>query len=259
MIGRRGRQPVVFMYHGFCEHWRDDDPENLFVEVTALEQQLRWLLDHGWEPLTLARWVEVRARRQPAPSRSFLLTIDDALVSVADLALPVLERLAVPCVLFVPMGLVGRTAEWLPEPADAPILDRGRLVALDRDLVELGVHGWDHTSMAGCGPDELTLQVDRGRQELESWLGHPPRAFAYPFGDHDAGARARVAEAGFDVAFSVFDDAGPVAVSRVDVNATDTLSSFRFKTIPSYRRLWRLSHRVAFLRRAARVALTRGR
>lgn len=256
--GGRGRDPVVFMYHGFCERRRNDDPENLFVELAALKGQMRFLLDGGWQPLTLQQWLDVRARRSPRPPKSFLVTIDDALVSVADLALPVLARLEVPCVLFAPVGLAGRTAEWLPEPADAPILDSERLAALDRDLVEVGLHGWDHSSMSGCGPEQLGLQVDRGRRELQDWLGRPPRAFAYPFGDHDAQARSAVAAAGFDVAFSVFEDVGQMAVSRVDVNATDTLRSFRVKTLPSYRRLWRLSHRVRFLRRAARVVLTRG-
>ena len=37
----------------------------------------------------------------------------------------------------------------------------------------------------------------------------------------------------------VFDDHGRFAVSRVDVNATDTLTSFRIKVqLPHYRRWW---------------------
>lgn len=254
----RGRRPVVFLYHGFCEQRRADDPENLLVEVSAFEEQLRFLLDRGWEPLTLDRWLEIESGATTGPRRSFLVTIDDALVSVLDLAVPVLERLAVPCVVFAPVGLVGRTAEWLPLPADLPLATRDQLVSSAAGAIEIGLHGWDHTSMVGCGPEALDLQVRRGRDELEAWSGQRPRAFAYPFGDHDDRARAAVAEAGFEVGFSVFDDAGPMAVSRVDVNATDTLSSFRVKSLPGYRRVWRLLHRAAFVRRAARAVLTRG-
>lgn len=256
ILGRlRGREPVIFLHHGFCERRRSDDPENLLVEVSAFEAQLRFLLDRGWEPLTLDRWLEITSGASPRPRRSFLLTIDDALASVVDLAVPVLERLAVPGVLFAPVGLVGRTAEWLPVPADLPLATHDQLLASG---LEIGLHGWDHTSMVGCGAEELDRQVRRGRDELEEWSGQRPRAFAYPFGDHDADARAAVADAGFEVGFSVFDDVGPMAVSRVDVNATDTLSSFRVKTFPGYRRLWRLLQRAAFVRRAARTVLTRG-
>lgn len=255
----RGRAPVVLMYHGFCEARRSDDPENLLVEVAAFEAQLRFLRDHGWEPLTLGRWLDIDAGRAPRPSRSFLVTIDDALASVLELALPVMERWCVPGLVLAPVGLVGRTAEWLPEPPDLPLATRDELVACAGDLVEVGLHGWDHTSMVGCSPDELDLQVRRGRDELEGWFGRRPRAFAYPFGDHDERAREAVADAGFEVGFSVFDDVGPMAVSRVDVNATDTLASFRIKVLPGYRRAWRLLDRASFLRRAARAVLTRGR
>ncbi|WP_338748867.1 polysaccharide deacetylase family protein [Janibacter alittae] len=260
MIGALGggRQPVIFMYHGFCESRLSNDPENLFVEVSALQAQMRFLLDRGWTPLTLDQWLDVRAGLRPRPPKSFLLTIDDAFVSVADLALPVLARLGVPCVLFVPVGLTGRTAEWLPDPPDVPILSRERLLALDGSLVDLGVHGWDHTPMSRSDTHGLSLQVERSREELASVTDRPPRAFAYPFGDHDEQARAAVAGAGFDVAFSVFDDVGTMAVSRVDVNATDTVRSFRVKTLPGYRRLWRMAQHVAFARRLLRVALTRG-
>lgn len=246
------------MYHGFCKGRLDDDPENLFVETSALEEQMRFLLERGWTPLTLQDWLDVRAGRRPRPAKSFLLTIDDAFVSVAELALPILARFGIPCVLFAPVGLAGRTAEWLAEPPDVPILSRESLAGLDPRLVDIGLHGWDHTSMSGCDPERLSVQVDRGRDWLSSLVGRAPQAFAYPFGDHDARAQAAVRDAGFDVAFSVFDDVDDMAISRVDVNATDTLGSFRVKTFPSYRRLWRMSRHASVIRRVVRVVLTRG-
>ena len=84
------------------------------------------------------------------------------------------------------------------------------------------------------------------------------RSFAYPFGGHDHAARAAVAAAGFDIGFSVFDDAGRHAVSRIDVNATDSLASFRFKVqLPHYRRWWNALERAPVVRRHVR-ALTSG-
>lgn len=251
------RRPVVLMYHGFTQDRRSDDPENLFVSVKALEDQMRWLLDSGWEPLTLQQWLEARAGLRTVASRSFLVTIDDALASVAEFAIPALSKLGIPCALFVSVGLVGDTAQWLPRPAHEPIMTRDDVIAADSPLVEIGLHGWDHTSMLACTPEELATQVQRGRDELSSWLGNAPRAFAYPFGDHDQAAREAVAEAGFEIAFSVFDHVGPMAISRVDVNATDTMNTFRFKLIPGYRRIWRWVNSMAALRRGSRAVLTR--
>ena len=79
---------------------------------------------------------------------------------------------------------------------------------------------------------------------------------AYPFGLHDEAAREAVRRSGARVAFSVFDDAGTFAVSRVDVNAADTLRTFRIKLMPRYRRIWRLLQCAPWMRRAVRRVAT---
>ncbi|MEQ7849297.1 polysaccharide deacetylase family protein [Nocardioides kribbensis] len=257
---RPSRSTVVLMYHGFCTTRRADDPENLFVEVARLEEQLTWLLAHGWEALDLDGYRDVRAGRRSG-HRTVLVTIDDGFDSVADLAAPVLHRLGVPAVLFVPSGLVGATATWLPEPASSPLLQPERLRGLPALGVEIGLHGRDHRDLRGIDPEELHRQTALARAELADFLGAPAarcvRSFAYPYGAHDRAARDAVAAAGFLEAFSVFDDAGPMAVSRVDVNATDTLRSFRVKLMPQYRRAWRALESAPALRRLVHKVSTR--
>ncbi|WP_139977276.1 polysaccharide deacetylase family protein [Nocardioides litoris] len=255
---RAGRPPLVLMYHGFTRERRTDDPENLFVCVDELERQLSWLLSRGWQPLDLDGYL--RAVRHGAPGRpSFLVTIDDGYTSVLDLALPVLERLRVPAVLYVPSHLVGDSAHWLARPKDERLLDADALVHLHTSTdVELGVHGADHTDMRGRSALDLTHQVVGAHDRLADLVGSPLRSFAYPFGAHDPAARSEVARAGFDVAFSVFDDHGRLAVSRVDVNATDTLTSFRIKVqLPHYRKWWTALDRMPAVRRHVRAVATR--
>lgn len=255
------REPVVLMYHGFTDRPRTDDPENLFVEVDRLEEQLTWLLAQGWRALDLDAYLAWHAGgRRPGP-RSFLVTIDDGFTSVLDLAVPVLDRLGVPSVLYVPSDLVGGTARWLPSPAGEPLLGADELGHLHaRPLVELGVHGADHTDLRRRTPEELVHQVRSAHDVLADLVGAPLRSFAYPFGGHDRAARSAVAAAGFDIGFSVFDDAGRHAVSRIDVNATDTLGSLRLKVqLPSYRRWWSALERAPAVRRQVRTLATRGR
>lgn len=260
---QRVRRPLVLLYHGFSETARDDDPENLFVTAERLDEQLTWLLARGWRPLDLDGYLRLRSGRATPEERgrSFLLTIDDGFASVLHLALPVLERHRVPALLYVPSGLVGATARWLPRPADEPLLDRDELVeVLASPYVEAGLHGSDHQGLYGAPSDVLDTQVHRAHDELGSLLGHRVRSFAYPFGAHDAAARAAVAAEGFDVAFSVYDDVGAMAVSRVDVNATDTLASFRLKVqLPHYRRWWNALERAPVVRRQVRALATRAR
>ncbi len=249
------RRPVVLMYHGFTRGPRTDDPENLFVDVDAFAAQLDHLLDRGWHPLDLDGYL---AFDRSGPWRkSFLITIDDGFESVARLAGGVLAERQVPAVLFVPADLLGDTATWLPEPADEQLLSVAELRRLLAQApIEVGGHGADHSSMRGLPHGDLARHSVKVRQRLESVVDRPVRAFAYPFGDHDEPARQAVERAGYRIGFSVYDDAGRFAVSRVDVNGTDSLRSFRIKLTPGYRRWWRWSFPLA--RRAVRRFLTRG-
>ncbi len=250
------RAPVVLMYHGFCTTRRDADPENLFVEVAAFEQQLTWLLQHGWVPLDLDGYLDARSGRRTA-KKSFVVTIDDGYPSVAELAAPVLRRLGVPALLFVPVGLIGESAHWLPAPADEPIMSAQQLRHLQEHYeIEIGAHGRDHRDLRGLGPDELDRQVGGAGSELGNVLDRPVRALAYPYGGHDGAARAAAERAGIQLAFAVFEDAGPFAVSRVDVNATDTIWSFRVKLLPHYRRVWLALRRASWIRRSVRRLTT---
>lgn len=254
---RPRRSPLVLLYHGFTRTPRDDDPENLFVELSAFEEQLDHLLSRGWEPLDLDGYLAARAGTRRA-ARSFLVTIDDALESVASLAAPALSARGVPAVLYVPAGLIGATASWLPFPKDEPLLGVEDL----RDLtsqhdIELGGHGWKHTSMAGLSPRALRRETLHVRERLCEVIGYHPRSFAYPFGTYDKAAAAAVADAGYQVGFSVHRDGGPMAVSRVDVNATDTLGTLRVKTVPGYNRLWRALELARPVRRVIRRTAAR--
>lgn len=255
------RRPLVLLYHGFTETPRDDDPENLFVEVGAFEEQLDFFLSRGWTPLDLDGYLAA-CRGVPTPKRSFLVTIDDALESVARLAAPVLTARGVPAILYVPAGLIGRTATWLPAPHDEPILAEDDLRDLVRDHdIELGGHGWEHIAMSGLTPELLRCETTHVRERLRDIVGHDVRSFSYPFGIYDPAASAAVRAAGYEIGFSVHHDGGPMAVSRVDVNSTDTLGTIRVKTVPGYRRLWRALEVARPVRRAIRrtAAGRRGR
>lgn len=244
------RRPVSLMYHGFSVGPRADDPYDLFVSDSALDSQLSWLRAHGWRALDLdgylAAWQRGRA------GSDYLVTIDDGFISVATVGADVLARHRVPSVLFVPPALLGATTHYLDEAPDEAILDADALRALPALGVEIGAHGLDHTSMLGMSDADLERQTRGAREALGDVLGTLPRSFAYPFGDYDARAVRAVERAGYDVAFSVYSDAGRHAVSRVDVKPGDTLAALLVKLVPGYRAIWRTAGRVKPLRRALR-------
>jgi len=233
------------MYHGVGERPAVADPYNLFVPASSFAAQLGSLLDRGWRPLRLVEYLagEVGPRR-------FLVTFDDGYRSVHDVALPLLLALGVPATVFVCAGMLGGTSRWMAEMASEALVTADQTAALHAAGLDIGLHGLDHTLLAGLPATQLRRQTGHAARLLAEVTGTWPRAFAYPGGRHDGAARAAVAGAGMRAAFATHDSAGPYAVARVDINSTDTELSFRLKTARGYHQLRRLTGGVPGLRPA---------
>lgn len=244
------RLPRVLMWHGFEQRDDADDPYRVFVRPEAFARQLDALAARGSHFLDLDGYLAgLRAGRWPA--RSVLLTIDDGYVSTVTRAAPLLAARGVPAVLFALAGRLGGRSSWMPAMPDEPLLDRAGLRELEAHGVRVEAHGWDHALLPGLPPAELRRQVADARAALADVLGRPPVAFAYASGQHDAAARRAVRDAGYACGFAVHDAAeGRWALSRVDVNPTDTDVSFALKAEPWWPLVYGTLGRVAPLRRA---------
>jgi peptidoglycan/xylan/chitin deacetylase (PgdA/CDA1 family) len=242
-VNRVSRRPLVLMYHAVGERRAPDDPFCLFVPQDRLHRQLSTLLSHDWTPLTLDRYL-----RGETPPRSVLLTFDDGFQTMVQEGLPVLRDLGVPATVFLLPGLLGGTSRWMPEMGCEPLVDAEGVRELARAGLDIGCHGWDHSSLAGADPETLVRNTTRAARALTKLTDGPARAFAYPYGRHDARARQAVMDAGFEVAFSTHQGTGRYAIPRVDVNATDTDVTFRLKCLRGYPALRRISGGVPGLR-----------
>lgn len=222
-----GRAPLVLMYHGIAEVSASCDPDNLFVPPHAFAAQLDHLARDGWTVLDEAGYLAA-LDGAPTPRRSVLLTFDDGYISVLQRAAPLLAQRGMPALCYVSAGLEGR-APAADEPQEWRLLTAEQMRELSAAGVALGCHGWAHESMPGMSTEQLELSTVRARDELHVLTGERVATFAYPFGHHDAAARAAVAAAGFSCALATYDGAGRLALPRVDVNATDTARTFELK------------------------------
>lgn len=241
------------MYHGFSVGPAPHDPYDLIVPEDALRSQLAHLRAAGWTPVDLDGYLDT-LDGGGSSRRQYLVTIDDALRSVLEVGAPVLAEHGIPSVLFAPAGLLGATTTWLELQPDAPILTADELRTVAAMGVEIGVHGWDHASMAGMSDVDLRRSTADARDTVADVTGVRPRAFAYPYGDYDDRAISAVAAAGFDVGFSVYADAGRHAVSRTDVKPKDSVTTLKAKLAfgRHYRRAWRVAGFAGPVRRALR-------
>ena len=227
-------QPLVLMYHGIARVPMHQDPDNIFVPQESFTHQLeRLLLRHDMVPLTQEQYLAAVVDDAPVPARSFLLTFDDGYVSTLETAAPILQRMSIPAVCYVSSRMLGRPASP-GEPDAAERLGASGVRHLIDFGVEVGSHSAEHDSLVGMSDAALLQNTHTAREELAAVLGHEPRTFAFPFGHHDAAARAAVARAGYEAAFATYDGQGRFALPRIDINATDTPRSFDLKLSRCY-------------------------
>lgn len=253
---RAGRVTLVLMYHGVDRVATARDPHGMFVTPAAFRAQVEQLLDAGFVPVSEHDLLAERSGA-PLPSKSVLITFDDGYLGVGEHAAPALASFGAPSLLYVPAGLVGGQSEWLEPRYRFPLMTPGDLLSLQDQGVTIGAHGLDHADLTTVGEAELQRQTLETRHVLRRLLGQEVRSFAYPYGAHDPRSRAAVRAAGYEAAFAVHDGRDRFAIPRVDVNASDTMRTFRLKLRRFYPTARRASERFPLARRTAHNVLGR--
>lgn len=165
------------------------------------------------------------------------VSFDDAFESVADNALPVMERLGIPTTIYVPTGWLGKTPGWAAETADdadEKVMDADRLKTILNPLVRLGSHTIDHPRLTQLDPEAQQQQFKASRDFLEDLTGSVVDTIAFPYGDYDRAVAVRAREAGYRQLYTVFpqailaDHTGALR-GRTSVEANDPLSLFDLK------------------------------
>ena len=130
------------------------------------------------------------------------------------------------------MALVELRASVTGVRATHPQLSADDLRTLEAAGIAVGNHTMTHPNLNRCDDDVLVSEIETAHHRLTDILGHPPIAFADPYGSHDRRADAVLDRLGYEIGF-LFDHrrvhlplADPLAVSRVRVDSDTALDRF---------------------------------
>jgi peptidoglycan/xylan/chitin deacetylase (PgdA/CDA1 family)/GT2 family glycosyltransferase len=195
------RRTPILMYHAFTGERRGSQ---FVVPALTFARQMAWLRRLGFEVLGLEEFLRLRREHRPLPRRAVVITIDDAYADTLEHAVPVLRRHGYPATIFVVTERVGDANTWSNGALKGrPLLGWRDLAALVAAGIELGAHTETHPVLPALDAAGVRREVTRSKQTLESRLGRPVHAFAYPYGEHAAAVERIVQEAGFWGACSV--------------------------------------------------------
>ncbi len=182
----------ILMYHEIGPAPPDNPYPELFVSFGEFKDQLRWLDDNGYEPVTLEALELGWRGKARLPEKPVVISFDDGLRGQYDRALPKLEKRGWPAVLFLKVDAL--TQGELTEEMVEEMLAAGW---------ELGSHTITHADLAAANASQLVEELEGSRRELRKRFGVPVDFFCYPAGSYDDEAVAAVEAAGYRGAVTV--------------------------------------------------------
>jgi peptidoglycan/xylan/chitin deacetylase (PgdA/CDA1 family) len=199
---------TIFVASGYTGQEREfwwDELERLFLQPGTLPKTLALKIEghhYQWELGTDAHYSEAafqrdrtwQAERQKPPSVRHSLYR-----SIWQLLKPLPEderrRLLDELLTWADAKPQGRATHRPLTQAEVLALEQG-------NFIEVGAHTVMHPFLPALPVAAQQQEIQQGKIQLESILGHPVKSFAYPYGDYTADTVAVVREAGFTCACS---------------------------------------------------------
>jgi peptidoglycan/xylan/chitin deacetylase (PgdA/CDA1 family) len=179
----------VLMYHYVREVDEAADPLGYRLSITPqlFGEQMAWLDEHNYTPLTMSDLAACLSNQQDCPARPVAITFDDGYPDQLENAVPILRRYGFPATFYIVPGLVGRPG----------YLDWAGVQALVANGMEVGAHTVSHVELTSLKPREARFEIVESRRILEEKLNIEVHSFSYPAGDYSTSVARMVHRAGF--------------------------------------------------------------
>ena len=189
-----------------------------FIPEETFVQQLQDLQAGGWQAIDLSTFLRGLSTPDILPDRAALLTFDDGYRSMRTVAMPLLQQLRLPSILFVPTDHIGQLNRFDcgVEP-DEPICGWDDLRELDRGGVTIQSHAASHRHFSQMDAAQQKAELVGSKAAIEVGVGKPVSAIAFPYGDAGKNPqvlRGELEAAGYQAAFLYGGGTVPVPVEN---------------------------------------------
>lgn len=197
----------VLCYHKVGAAPRRSRLGELWVSPRRFRAQMKYLADNGYTSLHFSDLRKLRDSGAALPEKSVLITFDDGYENNYLCAWPILREFGLKANIFVVFGTIGKANLW-HDPASEPWVNMATLAQLremqESGTMEYGSHTMSHPRLSRLELGDAACEIAESKRQLETLLGRPVCAFAYPYGDgaYSPPVREKVLAAGYDFDFS---------------------------------------------------------
>lgn len=165
----RKNQLRVLMYHKVSPN---DHFDFLTVTSSNLEEQFQFLKQQGYTSILLSELVKHVREGSPLPEKPVLITFDDGYRDNYTVMYPLLLKYGLKANIFL-------VPTFLQQDTYLQVDD---LLAMDPNVVEYGLHSFDHKSYKRLSRREIEQDITQTREMLTKLDIPFQQCLAYPYG-----------------------------------------------------------------------------
>jgi len=184
------KAPVpILMYHVIGEPAGMVAYPDLYLSVEDFEEQVAWLDENGYTPVTLIQVQDAWYDDATLPEKPIVLSFDDGYLGQYLDAMPILKK----------YGWAGQ----LNLKAEGSDLSSKQVKKMIRAGWEIASHTITHPDLPSISAEQLESELVDSKKMLEKDLGIEIINFCYPAGQYDDAVVAAVESAGYRGATTV--------------------------------------------------------
>ena len=216
----------VLMYHKVSA---DGNCDYLTIRAADLELQFHYLQQEGYNAVLLSDVVKYVRKAKPLPPKPVLITFDDGYRDNYTLMYPLLKKYWLKAGIFL-------VPTFLQEDEYLQLAD---IEAMDRNLVEYGLHSFDHKSYKTLTRAALEQDILRTKEMLKILNIPFQPCLAFPYGAYPKWSLVRrriffntLAENDIELAFRIGNRLNrlplrsPLLIQRLDIRGNEPFQRF---------------------------------
>lgn len=179
----------VLMYHMIGEVKNND----AVLSEKNFRQQMKFLKDNDFHPITLQQLYDYMANNKPVPIRPVVITFDDGYPDTYSIVMPIMKEYGFACTVFIPTydADQGTRLNW------------SQIKEMKANGIDICSHGYHHERMNEMSAKKIDEEVTKSQAELKQQLGITNEFFCYPYGNDSPATRAAFKKAGIKLAVTM--------------------------------------------------------
>jgi len=180
----------VLNYHQI----NNEDHNALTLSASEFEAQMNYLYREGYNTISPDQLADYLQNGQNLPPNPVLITFDDGYADNYRVAYPILQKYHFTATIFLITDFVNNYGKYLTWNQIQEMSDNG---------LSFEDHTLSHISLPKASDEEISNQLLKSKEALESQIGKKVEYLAYPGGEYDQRVIQLTKNMGYRAAFTV--------------------------------------------------------